>query len=71
MFLEIPRRRRSEISRLVYFGALTESKGVGDLLDALARVREQGEAAWELRMAGRGDDTACERRRPSWVSLGR
>ena len=55
-FLEIPRSRRSEISRFVYFGALTESKGVGDLLDALARVREQGETAWELRMAGWGDE---------------
>jgi glycosyltransferase involved in cell wall biosynthesis len=55
-FLEIHRPKRSNISRLVYFGALTESKGVGDLLGALARVREQGETAWELRIAGWGDE---------------
>jgi glycosyltransferase involved in cell wall biosynthesis len=55
-FLKIPRPMRSDISRLVYFGALTESKGVGDLLGALAHVRGQGETAWELRMAGWGDE---------------
>jgi glycosyltransferase involved in cell wall biosynthesis len=55
-FLEIPRRKRPEISRLVYFGALTEAKGVGDLLAALARMRDDGETTWELRVAGWGDE---------------
>jgi len=56
LFLEIPRRRRPTVSRILFFGAFTEGKGVTDLLGALAQVREQGETAWELRMAGWGDE---------------
>lgn len=55
-FLQVPRRRRSTISRYVYFGALTEEKGAFDLLHALARVRQLGRESWELRVAGWGEE---------------
>ena len=54
-FLEIPRALRSAASRFVFFGELTEVKGIRDLLLALARVRELGGSSWELQVAGWGD----------------
>jgi len=40
--------------RLVYAGAVTEAKGVGDLIDAIALARAAG-CTWQLTIAGAGE----------------
>jgi glycosyltransferase involved in cell wall biosynthesis len=55
--------------RLVYAGALVESKGVGDLLDAFARVLASGARA-ELTVCGDGEDGPRLRARAAELGLG-
>jgi len=42
-----------EVFRLVYVGLLDDSKGVGDLLEALSMLRTRSGARWSLTLVGR------------------
>ncbi len=53
-FFSIPREREDRIERLLFFGRVIESKGVFDLLEALARVQRDGVDHWTLRVVGLG-----------------
>ncbi len=54
-FLALPRDPSPEISNLLFFGRLIPSKGVTDLLLALAKLRERGVRGIRLRFVGQGD----------------
>jgi len=44
------------VSRLLYFGPLTEAKGIFDALEALGRLAAAGRDGWTLGIAGWGDE---------------
>ncbi len=54
-FLRVPREYRGSASRLLFFGALTPSKGIFDLIAGLGRLRSLGANNWTLKLAGWGD----------------
>jgi glycosyltransferase involved in cell wall biosynthesis len=54
-FLEIPRERPDAITRLLFFGRVIPSKGVGDAIEALGRLGHDGNARVTLRLRGQGD----------------
>ena len=49
-------RPAPSVSRLVYFGPLTEAKGIFDALEALGRLAASGRDGWTLGVAGWGDE---------------
>ncbi len=59
--------RPGPVARLFFLGQISQPKGFFDLLAALAQVRAQGHAAWELHAAGGGD---IEQARSAADSLG-
>jgi glycosyltransferase involved in cell wall biosynthesis len=50
--------RVEPVRDLLFYGALTEAKGVFDALSALGQVARRGNADWMLRIAGWGDAEA-------------
>jgi len=53
-FLDIPRAKPETITRLVYFGRITPSKGFVDAIEALGKVAARGNRDWTYRMIGAG-----------------
>ncbi len=58
VFFQARCERAEEVRDLLFFGALTEAKGVFDALAALGQVARQGQTGWTLRIAGWGDAQA-------------
>jgi glycosyltransferase involved in cell wall biosynthesis len=58
-FLEIPRAAPTAITRFLFFGRFTPSKGFTDAIEALAMLKRRGITNWTYRMFGAG--------RPEWA----
>lgn len=58
-FFDVPRSAPEQVTRLLFFGRIIPSKGVGDAIEALGQLAAQGVNGWQLRLVGQGD--------PAWV----
>ena len=68
-FLEIPRAKPTEITRLLFFGRIIPTKGVHDTIEALGQLARKGCDRFTLRLRGQGEhDWAKEKAREHGIA---